>query len=168
MAKLMTFGVRGACLLWLAIFCGCTKPIEWKFTLGVKNGNAVLDMTGVTFIFLGEIPDGGASGTATIWSPTISVNAISSHSSSIGSGKGKFDCQYAKKAQTMTFRGHTIVIKDAGQKVEIDGQPFDLTGKKKTFLVPKTGKVTMRDFIPDDHASAEPPPDIIHMAPTAR
>lgn len=163
--------VMGACfLISLAILCGCGKPVTWNYSLGGKNGNTVLDMTGVAFIFMGESITGGASGTATIWQPTIGnpLTSVWVASSSSGSGKDKFDSSYAKKVQTLMYRGHAIVIKDAGRKVEIDGQAFDLKGNKKTFLIPKTGQIAMREYVAEDFASPVPEPEKVEAQPTQK
>jgi hypothetical protein len=38
-------------------------------------------------------------------------------------------------------------------------------GNKKTFLIPKIGKVSVRDYRPQDYASPEPGPELIEPTP---
>lgn len=144
-------------LLWCAlalVLCGCGKPTVWSYTLASQGTNSVLDMTGVTFIFLGENLNGGSSGEATVAQPALSNPFFSfnggTYSESGGPDGYKFETAFTNKMQVIRFRGHVVAIKDVGRKIDIDGQAFTLGSPKKTFVIPRTGKAMMRDFVPAD------------------
>jgi hypothetical protein len=44
----------------------------------------------------------------------------------------------------MTFEGHTLKLSDAGTKLHIGMQQFDLTGNKKTLVIHADGRAEVQ------------------------
>ncbi len=124
---------------------GCSNRQNWQFSFESQNGKAVIDMDRVTLIFEGVsvvLPEGqtggGAGGSLRVagsGTSTITVTAF---------GK-TFTNSYQSGVNTMTFEGHSLVLLEAGTKLRIGTQEFDLTGEKKTIIIHEDGSATVQD-----------------------
>jgi len=123
---------------------GCRPHKMSHLEITAKDGHAVIHTDTVTLVF----PDstvaksknqsgGGASGT---------MNAARSGSSGVKlSAFGKhLSARYARGVNTVTFDGLTFKLLDAGSKLQVGTQEFDLTGKKKTIVIRKDGSAQLQ------------------------
>ncbi len=124
----------------LVQFASCSRPAasgtRWSFTLTQVNGNATLDMDGVTIVFENEEMSGSSSGSARL---SGSGNA----QVKVGGGDRSLQSNYANGVNTMTFLAHQIEILDEGKTLTIDGTRVDLSEGKKTVTVKDDGSVTI-------------------------
>lgn len=122
--------------------CRSHKPSHWEIT--AEDGHAVIHTDTVTLVFPDStVPNsknqsgGGASGTMNVTGPGSSGIEISTF------GK-HFTARYARGVNTVTFDGQTFKLLDAGSKLQVGTQEFDLTGKKKTIVIRKDGSAQLQ------------------------
>ena len=123
---------------------GCSGRQNWQFALTSQDDKAVIEMDRVTLVFeevsaaLSEGQSGGgASGSLTVagyGTSKITVTAF---------GK-TFVNSYEDGVNTMTFEGYSLKLLDAGTKLLVGTQAFDLTGKKKTLVIHEYGSVEVQ------------------------
>ena len=51
---------------------------------------------------------------------------------------------YKSGVNTMTFETHSLILLDAGAKLQIGTQEFDLTGEKKTIVIHADGSAEVQ------------------------
>ena len=81
---------------------------------------------------------GGATGSLTIagsGTTKITVTAF---------GK-TFTNSYNDGVNTMAFEGHSLILKNAGTKLQIGAEEFDLTGEKKTVVIQTDGNAEVQE-----------------------
>jgi hypothetical protein len=105
---------------------------DWSFTLEERDGSTILNADGVVVIFQGVQRSGRSSG-------TIRVTGTEESSGQVGAGKRAFTDSYANGVCTLTFAGLTLKLTDAGTKLVVGKQTFDLRGEKKTIVVKPGG-----------------------------
>jgi len=125
---------------------GCGDPQNWQFAFESQNDKAVIDMDRVTLIFEGVpvvLPEGqtggGASGSLTVAGSGRSIITVTAF------GK-TFTNSYNNRVNTMTFEGYSLELLNAGTKLQIGTQEFDLTGKKKTVVIHKDGNEDVQEL----------------------
>ena len=111
----------------------------WSYTLKEVNGNATIDMDGVTIVFEGEQISGSASGDLQVSGSVIS-------SGSVGLGGRIFSRKYSNGVNTMRFDMYHFKLFDEGNKLSIQGTDVDLSRGKKVVTVKKDGSVKVEDI----------------------
>ena len=123
---------------------GCSGRQNWHFDFTSQNDKAVIDMDHVRLIFDGVpvvLPQGQTGGGA---SGSLSV-AGSGTSKITATAFGKtFMNSYKSGVNTMTFETHSLILLDAGTKLQIGTQEFDLTGEKKTIVIHADGSAEVQ------------------------
>ncbi len=127
----------------VAIGCSGLQQ-NWHFDFTSQNDKAVIDMDHVRLIFDGVpvvLPQGQTGGGA---SGSLSV-AGSGTSKITATAFGKtFMNSYKSGVNTMTFETHSLILLDAGAKLQIGTQEFDLTGEKKTIVIHADGSAEVQ------------------------
>lgn len=124
---------------------GCSDRQSWQFTFESQDNTAVIDMDRVTLIFEdvsvilpeGQI-GGGAGGSLTVAGSGTSIISVTAF------GK-TFTTSYKSGVNTMTFEGYSLKLLDAGTKLQIGTQEFDLTGEKKTVIIREDGSANVQE-----------------------
>lgn len=118
----------------LLLFAALLAPGDsWSYDIVEEDGSTVVKMTGVTVIFAGVPRSGGSSGGLQIAGPGTT-------SGQVGAGKRAFTDSYANGVNTMTYAGHTLLLKEGATKLVIGKKTFDLSGKMKTIVVKANGE----------------------------
>lgn len=155
-----------------AVLCGALAgcggdPITWKQVVQEKNGNATIDMDGVTIVFDGSRYNGLSIGSVDI-AEGFSLNPLTSRSGGgYGSGLGAdaLSNMFDDGQLTISFKGRTIVVSDSGRTVSVDGQQFTLPETpKQTIIIGCNGRATMREYVPADSPSGDLEPPTAQLA----
>ena len=138
--------LRPLILVTLAILSlgGCSRRQAWRFSLAPDNGIATIDMNGATLIFEGvplAHPPGGTLGGA---SGSLVVAGTGTHRMTVTVAGKSFENSYANGVNTMTFEGYTLILREAGAKLQVGTQNFDLAEGKKTIVIAKDGTARIR------------------------
>ena len=118
---------------------GCSRVDSWQFSLAPGDGTARIDMDGVTLVFEGvplAHPPGGHLGGAT---GSLVVAGSGTHRITVTVAGKRFENSYSNGVNTMTFEGYTLLLREAGGKLQVGAQEFDLAAGKKTIVVAKDG-----------------------------
>jgi len=122
------------------------EPIAWNLTLHDTGQGVLLDITGATILFDGITYDGTNRGTLTIFDPDGYVDptgiggSVDGWSSPEKPGRAKLGASY-RSAQQMCeieFGPHTVTIRNRGQTLEINGEPFQIDPTTKPGFVVST------------------------------
>lgn len=133
-------------LLTLALLTlgGCNRRDTWQFSIGPDNGEAKIDMDGVTLIFEGVPLDHPPGGILRGTGGSLVVAGAGTHRITATLGGKSFENYYADGVNTMTFEGHTLMLKEAGAILQVGTQEFDLAQGKKTIVIAADGTARIR------------------------
>lgn len=119
-----------------------TLPLDepsqyWRYSLMDRDGNATLDMNGVTIVFEGVTCSGMSGG-------GIQISGPGHGFTSTGSGGREFSEFYRNGVAVFTFAGHSFRLMQQGKILAVGEQEFRLDTGKPTLLISTDGTIRIR------------------------
>ena len=111
---------------------------HWRYRLMDRDGNARLDMDGVTIVFEGVTCSGMSGG-------GIQISGPGHGFTSTGTGDREFSRFYKNGVAVFTFAGHRFRLMEQGKILTVGEQEFRLNTGKPTLLISKGGTIRMQE-----------------------
>ncbi len=107
---------------------------HWWYALDPHQRGTLVRMSGFQLLIEGLHGWGGSAG-------TVQIAGSGYSSSSSSSGDRAVTTSYSGGTYTMELAGHGLKITNRGRTLELDGQTFDLSGGRKTFIIQTNGVI---------------------------